>query len=90
MTDQSGNDLYHSTSFLQGPNAAYVERMYARYAANPNAVDDGWRAFFASLGDDNASVRAEAAGAPWERTDWPPQPQDDLISALDGQWPDAP
>jgi 2-oxoglutarate dehydrogenase E1 component len=90
MTDQSGNSIYHNTSFLQGPNAHYVEQMYARYAANPNSVDESWRDFFASLGDDNSSVREEAAGAPWARADWPPQANGELIAALDGQWPEAP
>ncbi|SEA82628.1 2-oxoglutarate dehydrogenase E1 component [Rubrimonas cliftonensis] len=89
MTDQSGNDAFHSTSFLQGGNAEYVEQMYARYAANPNAVDEGWREFFAALGDENMAVREEAAGAPWERADWPPQMNGELIAALDGQWPEA-
>ncbi|PIY74032.1 MAG: 2-oxoglutarate dehydrogenase E1 component, partial [Rhodobacterales bacterium CG_4_10_14_0_8_um_filter_70_9] len=60
--------------------------MYGRYTANPSSVDEGWRAFFAGLGDDGASVREEVAGAPWARADWPPQATGDLISALDGQW----
>ncbi len=89
MTDQSGNDAFHSTSFLQGGNAEYVEQMYARYASNPNAVDESWRDFFAALGDENMAVREEAAGAPWERADWPPQMNGELIAALDGQWPEA-
>jgi 2-oxoglutarate dehydrogenase E1 component len=89
MTDQSRNDAYHNTSFLQGGNAAYVEGMYARYAANPGDVDEGWRAFFAALGDDGAAVREEVAGAPWARADWPPAANGELISALDGQWPDV-
>jgi 2-oxoglutarate dehydrogenase E1 component len=61
MTDQSGNDIFHGTSFLQGGNAAYVEQMYARYAANPAAVDESWRAFFARLaaaGFGRADLRA--------------------------------
>lgn len=90
MTDQSGNDAFHNTSFLQGGNALYIEQMYARYAANPGTVDEGWRAFFAALGDDAMAVKDEAAGAPWERADWPPQANGELISALDGQWPEVP
>ena len=90
MTDQSGNDAFHNTSFLQGGNAQYIEQMYARYAANPGTVDEGWRAFFAGLGDDTGAVREEAAGAPWARADWPPAANGELISALDGQWPEVP
>ncbi len=34
--------------------------------------------------------KAEAAGPSWARKDWPPQPDDELTHALDGQWPAAP
>ncbi|SFJ39818.1 2-oxoglutarate dehydrogenase E1 component [Jannaschia pohangensis] len=87
MTDQSSNDAFHSTSFMQGHNAEYLEQMYARYAADPNAVDETWRQFFAALRDDGQDVRAEAAGPSWARADWPPMPGDDLTAALTGEWP---
>ncbi len=87
MTDQSPNDLFHASSFMQGHNAEYLEQMYARYAADPNAVDDAWAAFFSQLGDSDMDVQAEAAGPSWARSDWPPQPNDDLTGALTGEWP---
>ena len=90
MTDQSPNDLFHASSFMQGHNAAYLEQMYARYANDPNAVDEAWQAFFRQLGDDEVSVKKEATGPSWARADWPPMPNDDLTAALDGQWPVAP
>ena len=90
MTDQSNNDVFHASSFLQGHNAEYIEQLYARYAADPNAVDASWQAFFRDLGDSRADARAEAAGPSWARTDWPPTPNDDLTAALDGQWPADP
>ncbi|MBD3679374.1 MAG: 2-oxoglutarate dehydrogenase E1 component, partial [Rhodobacteraceae bacterium] len=86
MTDQSPNDLFKASSFLQGHNAEYIEQLYARFANDPNAVDEAWQAFFRELGDDEISVKREAAGPSWHRTDWPPQPNDDLTAALDGQW----
>ena len=52
MTEQSPNDAFHSSSFLQGHNAAYMEQLYARYANDPHAVDESWRAFFEALGGD--------------------------------------
>ena len=90
MTDQSPNAVFHASSFLQGQNADYIEQLHARYADNPGAVDESWRAFFAALGDAPALARAEAAGPSWGRADWPPQPADELTAALDGQWPAAP
>ncbi|EIE48868.1 2-oxoglutarate dehydrogenase [Salipiger aestuarii] len=87
MTDQSPNDQFHASSFMQGANAEYLEQMYARYANDPNAVDDAWAEFFKALGDDETSVKAEAAGASWQRADWPPVPSDDITAALTGEWP---
>src|SRR6056297_2230704 len=87
MTDQSPNDLFHASSFMQGHNAEYLEQLYARYASDPNAVDEAWRGFFNALGDGDDDVRAEAAGPSWHRTDWPPMPSDDLTAALTGEWP---
>ncbi|WP_422071845.1 2-oxoglutarate dehydrogenase E1 component [Tranquillimonas rosea] len=89
MTDQSRNDLYHASSFMGGQNAAYLEQLYARWANDPAAVDDAWAEFFRTLGDDEGSVKAEAAGPSWARADWPISPNDELIAALDGQWPSA-
>ncbi|MEL7099780.1 MAG: 2-oxoglutarate dehydrogenase E1 component [Pseudomonadota bacterium] len=86
MTDQSNNDAFHASSFMQGHNAEYLEQMYARYAADPSAVDESWAEFFKALGDDERSVKAEAEGPSWARGDWPPVPGDDLTQALTGEW----
>ncbi|MGK7753415.1 MULTISPECIES: 2-oxoglutarate dehydrogenase E1 component [unclassified Roseovarius] len=87
MTDQSPNDQFHASSFMQGHNAEYLEQLYARYANDPNAVDEAWQAFFRELGDGDTDVKKEAAGPSWARPDWPPQPADDLTSALTGDYP---
>ncbi|GGL52738.1 2-oxoglutarate dehydrogenase E1 component [Wenxinia marina] len=86
MTDQSSNDVFHASSFLQGTNADYIERLYAKYADNPTSVDEAWQDFFAQLGDAGADAKAEAHGPSWGRMDWPPMPSDELTAALDGQW----
>ena len=86
MTDQSPNDQFHASSFMQGHNAEYLEQMYARYANDPNAVDEAWQDFFRQMGDDEVSVKKEAEGPSWARTDWPPTPDDELTHALDGMW----
>ncbi|MBA86274.1 MAG: 2-oxoglutarate dehydrogenase E1 component [Rhodobacteraceae bacterium] len=90
MTDQSPNDLFHASSFMQGHNAEYLEQLHARWANDPNAVDAAWAEFFSQLGDSELEAKAEAAGPSWARADWPPAPNDDLTAALDGQWPAAP
>ncbi|HRO12292.1 2-oxoglutarate dehydrogenase E1 component [Amaricoccus sp.] len=86
MTDQSQNTLFHSSSFLQGQNADYVEQLQARYAEDPASVDASWQAFFRGLDDAAADVTRGARGPSWARSDWPPTPNDELTAALDGQW----
>ncbi|MDR6264333.1 2-oxoglutarate dehydrogenase E1 component [Roseobacter sp. N2S] len=86
MTEHPSNDQFHAESFLQGHNAEYIEQLYARYTQDPTAVDAAWVDFFKSMGDATGDVQAEAAGPSWARPDWPPQPNDDLTAALDGQW----
>ncbi|MEP2531790.1 2-oxoglutarate dehydrogenase E1 component [Shimia sp.] len=88
MTEQSPNDIFHASSFMQGHNAEYLEQMYARYANDPAAVDEVWQEFFRQLGDADLDVKAEATGPSWARTDWPPMPNDDLTASLTGEWPE--
>ena len=56
MSRQDANAAFALTSFLDGGNAAYIEDLYARYLANPGAVDAEWQAFFQSLKDGRAEV----------------------------------
>ncbi|NSX55055.1 2-oxoglutarate dehydrogenase E1 component [Parasulfitobacter algicola] len=86
MTEHTPNDVFHASSFMQGHNAEYLEQLYARYANDPNAVDEAWQAFFKQMGDADQDVKAEAQGPSWARGDWPPQPADDLTGALTGEW----
>ena len=86
MTEQSQTSTFHSSSFLQGPNADYIEQLHARFVDNPDSVDASWRAFFDGLDEAASDVIEAAAGPSWARSDWPPAPNDELTAALDGQW----
>ncbi len=90
MTEQSPNSAFHSSSFLQGANADYIDQLAARHAADPAAVDAQWAEFFRATGDTAADSRRAAAGPSWARADWPPQPADDLTAAMTGEWPATP
>ncbi len=90
MTEQTPNDQFHASSFMQGHNAEYLEQLYAQYARDPGAVDAAWAEFFRQMGDADADVVAEATGPSWARTDWPPVPSGDLTAALTGEWPEPP
>ena len=86
MSRQDANAAFASTSFLYGGNAGYMDDLYARYEADPNALDAEWQAFFQSLKDDPAEVLKSARGPSWVLPNWPQPPHDDLISALAGDW----
>ncbi|WP_407049415.1 2-oxoglutarate dehydrogenase E1 component [Methyloraptor flagellatus] len=86
MDRDGGNSGLQLTSFLYGGNAEYIEDLYARYEENPASVDASWREFFGSLTDDKQTVVKNAKGAAWERKDWPPKQNGDLVSALDSDW----
>ena len=85
MTEQSPNAAFHSSSFLQGANADYIDQLAARHAADPSSVDAQWAAFFRTTGDSEAEARHAAQGPSWARADWPPAPTDDLTAAMTGE-----
>src|SRR5580700_6101474 len=86
MSRQDANAAFALSSFLQGTNATYIDEIYARYEKDPASLDPEWQEFFKSLKDTPADVRKNAEGASWGRDNWPLTPQDDLTSALDGNW----
>lgn len=90
MNDQTPNHPGQSESFLEGQNAAYVEALQARHAVDPSSVDDVWAEYFRALGEGAQDAKAAATGPSWARGDWPPQPADELTSALTSEWPAAP
>jgi 2-oxoglutarate dehydrogenase E1 component len=88
MSRQDANAAFALTSFLYGGNARYIEDLYARYEADPAAVDAEWRSFFQSLKDDARDVAESARGASWGRPDWPLADGGELAQAP-GEWAEA-
>ncbi len=86
MSRQDANAAFAITSFLNGSNAPYIEELYARYEADPKAVDAEWQSFFQSLKDDARDVAENARGPSWRRPGWPPPERNELVAALDGDW----
>ena len=86
MTRQEKNEAFLLSSFLYGGNAAYIEELYARYADDPNSIDETWRGFFSRLEDEKGDVTKNNEGPSWQRRDWPQAANGDLVSALDGNW----
>jgi 2-oxoglutarate dehydrogenase E1 component len=86
MSRQDANAAFARTSFLYGSNAPYIEDLYARYEADPGAVDAAWRSFFESLKDDARDAAGTARAPSWRRADWPRPQHDELTAALDSDW----
>ncbi|MCJ2081662.1 2-oxoglutarate dehydrogenase E1 component [Methylobacterium sp. J-090] len=74
------------TSFLYGGNAAYIEELQAAHARDPNSVDPEWQDFFRSLNEDKGAAEKNAAGASWQKPNWPVHANGEIVSALDGNW----
>jgi 2-oxoglutarate dehydrogenase E1 component len=89
MSRQDANAAFATSSFLYGGNATYIDDLYARYEADPQAVDAQWQAFFACLKDAPHDIAENAHGPSWQRPGWPPLPRGELIGALDGDWAEA-
>ncbi len=53
-----------ATAF-NGANAAFIADMYARWVADPNAVDPSFAELFAALNDESRAVLEDASGASW-------------------------
>jgi 2-oxoglutarate dehydrogenase E1 component len=86
MSRQDANAAFALSSFLQGANATYIDDLYSRYESDPSSVDADWQAFFRSLKDNPGDIQKNAEGPSWEQANWPLTPQDELTSALDGNW----
>ena len=53
------------STFLSGPNAPFIEELYAEYLEQPESVDPSWRKFFADLEDESEVVLNDIRGASW-------------------------
>ncbi len=64
----AGVDLL-ATAF-NGANAAFIAELYARWVANPGAVDASFAELFAALNDESRAILADASGASWAPRAW--------------------
>jgi len=60
----------------EGVSPGFVETLYRRYLASPEAIDPAWRSWF-------EGVEQTATGPSWARAGWPPSDTDALTAALD-------
>ncbi|MGQ3113861.1 MAG: 2-oxoglutarate dehydrogenase E1 subunit family protein, partial [Brevundimonas sp.] len=90
MADDAGrlNQVFAETSFLYGSNAAFIEGLHEKWAADPGSVSAEWRAFFDQLKDNAAAVTASAQAGGWGRKG-AAEPTEET-GVFDGRWPEKP
>ena len=86
MNEQSSNEFFHGSSFMQGQNAEYLENLHSNFKKNPKSVDAAWQAFFQSLETDVNQTSNTPIKPSWIRQDWPLNPSDEFTSAFTGEW----
>ena len=59
----------NQTNFLSGPNAPFIEELYANYLADPMSVDASWRGFFEDLKEEAQAALKDIKGASWAPRD---------------------
>ncbi|WP_374370216.1 2-oxoglutarate dehydrogenase E1 component [Dongia sp.] len=57
------------TNFLSGPNAPFIEELYAKYLADPLSVDGSWQGFFEDLKEEAQTALKDIKGASWAPRD---------------------
>jgi 2-oxoglutarate dehydrogenase E1 component len=75
------NEIFDQTSFLYSGNAAYLESIQDRFAAEPDSVDPQWRKFFESLNENPADLQLRHNPPEW-RQRRASLPQDEITSLL--------
>jgi len=85
----ASNTAFARSAFLDGGNAAYIAQLQESFERDPGSIDPSWQEFFSQIGDDGAAVAKAAQGPRWAQKGSPAAPADELVSALDGNWPRA-
>ena len=84
MSKLSDNEIFEKTSFLHGTNSAFIEQMYEKYLHNPLSVPTDWQTFFSGISDQPTNEMKDAS---WSEYKDIKSNNGDLVSAIDGNWP---
>ena len=84
MSKLSDNEIFEKTSFLHGTNSAFIEQMYEKYLHNPLSVPTDWQTFFSGISDQPTNEMKDAS---WSEYRDIKSNNGDLVSAIDGNWP---
>ena len=85
MSKLPDNKIFEKTSFLHGTNSAFIEQMYEKYLISPISVPADWQIFFSGINDKSAG---DSRNASWSEYSKIKPNNGDLVSAIDGNWPE--
>ena len=85
MSKLPNNEIFEKTSFLHGTNSAFIEQMYEKYLDSPISVPTDWQTFFSGITDQTEDNNRNAS---WSEYDKIKTKNGDLVSAIDGNWPE--
>ena len=85
MSKLPDNKIFEKTSFLHGTNSAFIEQMYEKYLINPISVPADWQIFFSGINDQSTG---DSRNASWSEYSKIKPNNGDLVSAIDGNWPE--
>ena len=56
MNFNKNKTIFEKTSFLQGTNSPFIEKLYLEYLQDPSKTPESWREFFKGLNEDEEIV----------------------------------
>ena len=65
MAENKDNTVFEKTSFLQGSNSPFIEKLYLQYLRNPLSIPQSWKEFFDGLDEDQETIKKEIQGPSW-------------------------
>ena len=65
MTSIKDNTIFDKTSFLEGSNSAFIEKLYLKYVNSPETIPESWKQFFDGLNEDQKIILTEIQGPSW-------------------------
>ncbi len=73
-------------NFLSGDNAFYLDQLQKKHANDTIELEPSWREYFKQINSIDTRENDNKQSPSWFRSDWPPSPTGEFISAIDGQW----
>ncbi len=80
------NKYSNSESFLSSENASYLEHLQKKHSTDNIELEQSWKNYFNELNALESGAFDGKISPAWFRSDWPPSPKGEFISAIDGQW----